>query len=111
MAQVCLSTVWTKARSIAALAGALTLVLAAPVGALAAPSSTAAPDKATERRWRLACTHDAFVFCTFQALSGSRVGVRNCLIHNIERISPLCRGVFQAGRPAGPPPPPPPPPN
>jgi hypothetical protein len=62
------------------------------------PPATAAPDRATERRWRAACTHDAFDFCTFQALSGNRAGVRNCLERNIERISEPCRQIIRAGR-------------
>lgn len=80
----------------AIIAGALTMAIAAAAPAWA--GSTAAPDRATEKRWRAACTHDAFDICTFQALSGNRGGVRNCLERNINRISPACRAIIQGGR-------------
>ena len=54
----------------------------------------AAADQATEAKWRHACWQDAFSFCTFRAISGDRAGVRDCLVHNIDRISAACRDVI-----------------
>lgn len=108
MARVWSSKRRSRMRSGAVVAGTLVLALAASASAFAASTSTAAPDKATEKRWRAACTHDAFDFCTFLAFSGNRGGVRNCLVRNIDRISPGCRAIIRAGRPQPAPPSPPP---
>jgi hypothetical protein len=83
-------------RRVAIIAGALAMGVAAAAPAWA--DSTTAPDRATEKRWRAACLHDAFDVCTFLALSGNRAGVRNCLERNISRISPACRAIIQGGQ-------------
>lgn len=95
----------------AIMVGSLVVALAV-AGPLAAAGSTTAPDRETERRWRAACTHDAFDYCTFLALSGNRPAVRNCLERNIDRISESCRKVIrssqgQAGASSAAPPAPP----
>lgn len=64
---------------------------AACVLAMLAGSATA---QGSERQWRAACTRDAFVHCTHQALAADRAGVRDCLVQSIDRISAPCRAVI-----------------
>jgi hypothetical protein len=70
------------------------LILAIGVGA-----SQARAEGGKEKVWRAACRHDAFVFCTFQALTNNRAGVRDCLVRNLSRISEACQGVIRGAKP------------
>ena len=70
------------------------IALAALAGSLALAGSAAADS--LENQWRAACTRDAVVHCSLQALSGDRDGVRDCLIAKLQKISSACRGVINA---------------
>ena len=63
----------------------LAFVLVMPLSAFAQSEPTPAE--------RAACQQDAFKFCKHAIPNRDRV--RNCLIENIRRISPLCRGVLE----------------
>lgn len=64
-------------------------------------SSVAPAEESHEREWRAACTHDALVHCTGQALTGDRSGVRDCLVQRIDKISARCRDVINAATAEG----------
>jgi hypothetical protein len=70
------------------------IALAALAGSLVFASSAAADS--LESQWRAACTRDALMHCSLQALSGDRDGVRDCLIAKLPKISSACRGVINA---------------
>jgi hypothetical protein len=73
----------------------LVLVMTAVAGA------AIAGENATENRWRKACWKDAFSMCTFSAIAEHRAAVRDCLLQNIDRISPACRQVIDAAHAQG----------
>lgn len=56
---------------------------------------------ALEAKWRSACWRDAFSHCTFKAIAGDRAGVRDCLVRDIDRISPACREVINEANDQG----------
>jgi hypothetical protein len=58
-------------------------------------ASSAAMAQGSEREWRAACTRDAFVHCTHQALAGDRSGVRDCLVQSLAKLSTPCRTVIR----------------
>ena len=62
---------------------------------IALAASSAAMAQGSEREWRAACTRDAFVHCTHQALAGDRSGVRDCLVKRLDKISTACRTVIR----------------
>jgi hypothetical protein len=62
---------------------------------IALSASSAAMAQGSEREWRAACTRDAFVHCTHQALAGDRSGVRDCLVKRLDKISTPCRTVIR----------------
>lgn len=57
-------------------------------------------DAGTEATWRAACKHDALTFCSWQALTRDRPGVRDCLVRNVSKVSDACRGVIKAAESA-----------
>src|SRR5271156_3484005 len=66
---------------------------------LAASSGPARAGESLESKWRSACWADAISFCTLQAITNNRPGVRDCLVRDIDRISRACRSVIhQADR-------------
>ena len=69
-----------------------------PLAACAASLALAGPATADslENQWRAACTRDALVHCSMQALTGDRDGVRDCLVAKLPKISSTCRGVINA---------------
>jgi hypothetical protein len=70
----------------------IALALAAASISLASPAAA----DSLESQWRAACTRDALMHCSLQALSGDRDGVRDCLVQKIDRISGGCRAVINA---------------
>jgi hypothetical protein len=62
---------------------------------IALAANSAAMAQGSEREWRAACTRDAFVHCTHQALAGDRSGVRDCLVQKLDKISTACRTVIR----------------
>ena len=62
---------------------------------IALAANSAAEAQGSEREWRAACTRDAFVHCTHQALAGDRSGVRDCLVQRLDKISTPCRTVIR----------------
>ena len=62
---------------------------------IAMAASSAAMAQSSEREWRAACTRDAFVHCTHQALAGDRPGVRDCLVQSLAKLSTPCRSVIR----------------
>jgi len=63
------------------------------VSALAGPSFARSAD---ERKWRKACTADAFSLCPLQSITGNRDGVRDCLLKNLYKVSDPCVAVIRA---------------
>jgi hypothetical protein len=70
------------------------IALALTVASLALASPAVADS--LESQWRAACTRDAVVHCSLQALSGDRDGVRDCLVAKLQKISSGCRAVINA---------------
>jgi hypothetical protein len=64
--------------------------------AATAVAEPAAADGGMKKAWSSACRHDAFSFCRLQALEYNVPGVRDCLVHNLEKVSDTCRGVIKA---------------
>ncbi len=71
--------------------GALIVAMAATTGPVAA-------DVAVNATWRNACERDALVHCRLHALTFDIPGVRDCLIHNLDKVSEPCRGVIRAAQ-------------
>jgi len=61
------------------------------LSAIAGPSLAANPN---EKKWRKACTADAFAQCPLQALTGNRNGVRDCLLKRMDKLSEPCVAVI-----------------
>jgi hypothetical protein len=87
---ICIVTMEPPRKSQILRAAALTAALLACATAAAAQSS----EPSLESKWRKACWGDAFNHCTFSAMAGDRKAVRNCLVRNIDHISPACRAVI-----------------
>ena len=71
-------------------AAALLIVL---IGALGGPALARSAD---EKKWRKACTADAFSLCPLQSVTGNRNGVRDCLLHNLDKVSDPCVTVIRS---------------
>jgi hypothetical protein len=76
-------------------------VLTATLVALAGVAAAQPNPPSLESRWRRACWSDAFNHCTFSAVAGDRKAVRNCLVRNIDHISPACRSVINEANSLG----------
>ena len=74
----------------------IAIATAALLVAAAAAAQPAAADSGIKKAWSAACRHDAFSFCRLQALEYNVPGVRDCLVHNLEKVSDACRGVIKA---------------
>jgi len=72
------------------------IATAALLLAAAATAEPAAADGGMKKAWSAACRHDAFSFCRLQALEYNVPGVRDCLVHNLDKVSDACRGVIKA---------------
>jgi hypothetical protein len=72
------------------------IATAALLLAATAAAQPAAADGGTHKSWSAACRHDAFTFCRLQALEYNVPGVRDCLVHNLDKVSDACRGVIRA---------------
>jgi hypothetical protein len=68
------------------------VLLIVTIGALGGPALARSPD---ERKWRKACTADAFSHCPLQALAADRDGVRDCLVRKIDKLSDVCATVIR----------------
>jgi hypothetical protein len=79
-----------KASSRIKVAAVLMVVL---LGVLGGPSLARSAD---EKKWRKACTADAFSLCPLQAFAGDRAGVRACLLRKLDKASDACVAVIKA---------------
>jgi hypothetical protein len=78
-------------------AGRLRTAILAGVAVTVAFAAVAGPAAETgEREWRAACTRDAIIHCTLPALAGDRLGVRDCMMRKLSRLSKKCRVVIDA---------------
>ena len=72
------------------------IATAALLLAATAAAEPAAADGGVKKAWSAACRHDAFTCCRLQALEYNVPGVRDCLVHNLDKVSDACRGVIKA---------------
>ena len=68
-------------------------LLIVSIGALGGPASARSAD---EKKWRKACTADAFSLCPLQSFTGNRNGVRDCLLKKFDKVSDPCVAVIRA---------------
>lgn len=69
------------------------VLLIASISALSAPAFARSAD---EKKWRKACTADAFSLCPLQSVTGNRNGVRDCLLKKFDKVSDPCVAVIRA---------------